>query len=198
MSVAGYAQNIDDTGKKRNKYINISFANSTMKQDNFPKLKSNYGVGFTVGKTFYLHKQPIAKCLRFGIDATWFDINYTNYKIEHITYWGTDKYDYHQGDVSMHVGPSLTITPVKDLNIVGYFRYAPTFSSIYANDEFSGSYASMFVGGAALSYRVIGLGIESRFGNCKYNAFCFGEDSENKDKVKTTFSGFRAYISFRF
>ena len=198
ISMAGYSQNSDDTGRRRNKYINISFASSTMEQDNFPKLKSNYGVGFTVGKTFYLHKQPIANCLRFGIDATWFDINYTNYKIEHITYWGTDKYDYHQGDVSMHVGPSLTITPVKNLNIVGYFRYAPTFSGLYANDEFSGNYASMFVGGASLSYGVIGLGIESRFGNCKYNAFSFEEDAEDADKIKTTFSGFRAYISFRF
>lgn len=169
-----------------------------MEQDNLPKLKSNYGVGFTVGKTFYLHKKPIANCLKFGIDATWFDINYTNYKIEHITYWGTDKYDYHQGEVSMHVGPSLTITPVKNLNIVGYFRYAPTFSGIYANDEFSGNYASMFVGGASLSYGVIGIGIESRFGDCKYNAFSFEEDVEDGDKAKTTFSGFRAYISFRF
>lgn len=135
ISVAGYSQDSDDTGKKRNKYINISFANSTMEQDNFPELKSNYSVGFIVGKTFYLHKKPIANCLRFGIDATWFDINYTNYKIEHITYLGTDKYDYHQGEVSMHVGLSLTITPVKGFNICGYFRYAPTFSGIYANDN---------------------------------------------------------------
>ena len=95
ISVAGYSQNSDDTGRRRNKYINISFASSTMEQDDFPKLKSNYGVGFTVGKTFYLHKKPIANCLIFGIDATWFDINYTNYKIEHITYLGTDKYNYH-------------------------------------------------------------------------------------------------------
>lgn len=198
ISVAGYSQNSDDTGRRRNKYINISFASSTMEQDNFPKLKSNYGVGFTVGKTFYLHKQPIANCLRFGIDATWFDINYTNYKIERITYWGTDKYDYHQGEVSMHVGPSLTITPVKNLYIVGYIRYAPTFSGLYANDKFSGNYASMFVGGASLSYGVVGLGIESRFGNSKHNAFSFDKNSKDVDKVKTTCCGFRAFISFRF
>ena len=198
ISVAGYSQNGDDTGKVRNKYINIGFAKSTMEQGNFPKLKSNYGMGFTVGKIFYLHKKPIANCLKFGIDATWLDINYTNYKIEHITYWGTDKYDYHQGEVSMHVGPSLTITPVKNLNIVVYIRYAPTFSGLYANDKFSGNYASMFVSGASLSYGVIGLGIESRFGNSKYNAFSFDKDSKDVDKVKTTFSGFRAFISFRF
>lgn len=115
--VASYSQENGNSGKLRNKYINISFAKSTMEQDDFPKLKSNYGVGFTVGKTFYLHKKPLANCLRFGIDATWFDINYTNYKIEHITYLGTNKYEYHQGEISMHVGPSLTITPVKGFNV---------------------------------------------------------------------------------
>lgn len=195
--VASYSQENGNSDKLRNKYINISFAKSTMEQDGFPKLKSNYGVGFTVGKTFYLHKKPLSNCLRFGIDATWFDINYINYKIEHITYHGTDKYDYHQGEVSMQVGPSLTITPVKGFDICGYFRYAPTYSGIYANDKFSGNYASMFIGGASLSYKIIGLGIESRFGNCKYNAFAFDKNMD-EEKVKTSFNGFRTYISFRF
>lgn len=193
-----YSQNSNDTGKVRNKYINIGFATSTMEQDNFPKLKSNYGVGFAVGKTFYLHKKNIANCLRLGVDVTWFDINYANYKIEHITYRRTDKYDYHQGEVSIHVGPSLTITITKDFNICGYFRYAPTFSGIYANDKFHGNYASMFVGGASISYKVIGVGIESRFGNCKYNAFSLDKTAKNVDHVKTTINGYRAYISFNF
>ncbi len=195
--VASYSQENGNLGKLRNKYINISFAKSTMDQDGFPKLNSNYGVGFTVGKTFYLHKKPLANCIRFGIDATWFDINYTNYKIEHITYLGTDKYDYHQGEVSMHVGPSITITPTKDFSIVGYFRYAPTYSGLYANENFSGNYASVFVGGGSVAYGVIGLGIEARFGNCKYNAFTFDEDEDETNKLKSSFSGFRVYFSFR-
>ena len=196
--VASYSQENGNSGKLRNKYINISFAKSTMEQNDFPKLKSNYGVGFTVGKTFYLHKKPLANCLRFGIDATWFDINYTNYKIEHITYLGTNKYDYHQGEISMHVGPSLTITPVKGFNICVYFRYAPTYSGIYANDKFSGNYASIFVGGASISYTFIGLGIESRFGRCKYNEFTFSDNTENIGKIQTKLNGLRAYITFKF
>ena len=196
--VASYSQENGNSGKLRNKYINIGFAKSTMEQDGFPKLKSNYGVGFTVGKTFYLHKKPLANCLRFGIDATWFDINYTNYKIEHITYLGTDKYDYHQGEVSMHVGPSITFTPTENFCIVGYFRYSPTYSGFYAYDKYSGNFASVFVGGGSVTFGVIGLGIESRFGNCKYNAFTFDKDEDEENKLKSSFSGFRAFISFRF
>lgn len=46
-----------------------------------PDLKSNYGASFTTGRTFYLHK-PIGGFLRFGIDVTWFDLNYTNADFE--------------------------------------------------------------------------------------------------------------------
>ena len=70
-----FAQSDDDRWKK--KYINLGFINTTMSQDGLPDLKSNYGVSFTVGRTFYLHR-PIGGFLRFGIDATWFDLNYTN------------------------------------------------------------------------------------------------------------------------
>ena len=91
-------------------------------------------IAFTVGRTFYLHK-PIANMLRFGIDATWFDLNYTNYDIEHITYWETNKYQYHQGEVSMQVGPSLTFEPIKKLSVHAYFKYAPTFAVLYTGNE---------------------------------------------------------------
>lgn len=107
------AQSDDDRWRK--KYINLGFINTTMSQDGQPDLKSNYGASFTVGRTFYLHR-PIGGFLRFGIDATWLDLNYTNYDIKHIAYWGTEEYQYHQREVSMHVGPSITLTPVKQFN----------------------------------------------------------------------------------
>lgn len=182
--------------KLRNKYINLGFINTTMLQDGIPDLKSNYGVSFTVGRTYFLHKKPIAGFLRFGIDATWLDLNYTNYKIKHITYWGTDNYQYHQGEVSMHVGPSITLTPVKQFNINGYFRYAPSFSAMYKDDIFYGNYATFFVGGAYISYGVFGVGFEKRFGNCKYK-----ELSDSKNAVapsKIGHNGWKVYITFRF
>ena len=140
-----------DDNRLRKKYINLGFINTTMSQGGQPDLKSNYGASFTVGRTFYLHKKPIAGFLRFGIDATWFDINYTNYDIKRIGYWGSEEYQYHQGEISMHVGPSITLTPVKQFNINGYFRYAPSFSAMYMNDTFYGNYATFFVGRAYIS-----------------------------------------------
>lgn len=183
--------------KWEHNYISLGFLNSNLSQNDFPKLKSNYGVSFNIGRTYYLHK-PIAGLLRFGIDVTWCDLNYTNYRIKHITYWGTNKYQYHQGEFSMHIGPSITIRPIGALNVHGYFRYAPSFSALYANDTFYGNYATFFVGGAAISYGIVGVGIEARFGNCRYKEL--GSDSEVKNPSfkKTKHIGWNAYITFRF
>lgn len=192
-SICIYAQ---ETSKEwRKKFINLSFTNATISQDNVQDLKSNYGAAFTVGRTYFLHK-PIGDMLRFGIDATWFDINYSNYEIEHITYWETDKYQYHQGEISLHMGPSITFEPVKKLAVHAYFKYAPTFAVLYAGDgdTFYGNYASLWIAGGSVSYGAIGLGIESRFGNTNYKPMG-SSDSENID---SSLSGFRAYLTFKF
>lgn len=185
------------TDEWRNDYISLGFINSKMSQNAMSDLKSNYGISFNVGRTFYLHR-PIGEMLRFGIDATWCDLNYTNYKIKHITYWKTDNYQYHQGEISMHIGPSVTVMPVENLNIHGYFRYAPSFSILYADDTFYGNYATFFVGGVSISYDVIGLGIESRFGNCKYKEFGSDSDEQNLFMNKTKHNGWKVYLIFRF
>ena len=191
-----FAQSDDDRWRK--KYINLGFINTTMSQDEMPDLKSNYGASFTVGRTFYLHK-PISDFLRFGIDATWFDLNYTNYQIKHITRWETDSYQYHQGEVSMHIGPSITIRPIGKLNIHGYFRYAPSFSALYADDSFYGNYATFFVGGGSISYGAIGLGFETRFGDCKYKELAADSDEDVSSPInKTKYNGWKAYLTFRF
>lgn len=188
----------EDCHKWRKKYANFGFINTTMSQDGMPDLKSNYGVSFTEGRTFYLHKKPIGGILRFGLDATWFELNYTNYKIKHITYWETENYQYHQGEISMHIGPSITINPIRNLSIHGYFRYAPSFSALYADDTVYGNYATFFVGGASISYSVIGLGFEARFGDCKYKEFGAEGDEENLPTNKTRYNGWKAYLTFRF
>lgn len=200
----------------RKKYINLGFSNLEMKQDGFPTLKSNFGGSFTVGRTYFVHKKPVAGMLRFGIDATWVDLNYTNYKIEY-RYNEQQSYDYeygdeeesntasfHQAEIGVQVGPSVTLSPIAKLNVHTYLRYAPSFSALYANDAFRGGFASYFVGGGAVSYGVIGVGVEARFGSCKYSTFGGGdEDSEYEDEgsknaPKSKFSGMRVYVSFRF
>lgn len=182
--------------KVRSNYVNIGFAESKLNQDYFPQLKSDWGAHFTIGKTFYLHKKPILKFIKFGIDATWFDLNYANYKVGE---W--EKETFHHAEAAVHVGPSVTLTPVNGLNISAYFRYAPTFSALYsaANDNYNLGYATRFVGGASVSYKVIGVGFEARFGKSKYEPFeAFLVDIEDVEKINTKLAGFRVYLTFRY
>lgn len=194
--ISGISSLAQETDKEwRKKFINLSFTNATLSQDNAQDLKSNYGTAFTIGKTYFLHK-AIGDMLRFGIDATWLDINYTNYDIVHITYWDTKKYQHHQGEVSMHVGPSVTFEPLRKFAFHAYIQYAPTFAVIYTgnNETFYGNYASMWVTGGNVSYGVIGLGIESRFGKLSYKPF----KSKGTETFNASLAGFRAYFTFKF
>lgn len=195
----------------RKKYINVGFSTIERTQDDFPSLKSNFGAAFTVGRTYFVHKEPIARMIRFGIDATWFDINYTNYKIEY-RYQEQQKYEsetvsLHQAEIGIQAGPSITINPLSKLNIHGYFRYAPSYSALYGDQSIQGGFASYFVGGGAVSYGVIGLGIEARFGGTSYKPFGLGQGEEEDDRddpdassatLKSKFSGMRIYLTFRF
>lgn len=65
--------------KKRAKYFNIGYiTNQTLtdKVDAEAEWKSDFGVSLAFGKTYYLHKKPLLNMIKFGIDATWFDISY--------------------------------------------------------------------------------------------------------------------------
>lgn len=193
-----YAHGQSDNGHWKRKYFNIGFVNTTMEQDGMPKLKSNYGASFTLGKTFYLHKKAVANLMKFGIDATWLDLTYTNYDVRYITYWDEKKYQIHETEFAMQVGPSITINPIPKLSILGYFHYAPSYSCYYANEKFGGSYASYWVGGCSVAYDIIGLGIETRFGNGKFDNILPIGDSESSGKVSVNTNGFRAFLIFKF
>lgn len=187
----------EDT-RLRKKFINLSFANCALSLPDFPTLESNYGAAFTAGRTFFVHKKPVAGMLRFGIDATWFDLNYVNYKLMWVGRHSTDISSYHQGEIAMHVGPSLTLTPVSKLNIHAYFRYAPTLSVLYTDEGLYGNYATFFVGGGSVSYGGIGLGFEGRFGRSNYNELVFAGQDGLSSLPGTAFGGWRAYIQFRY
>lgn len=212
------------TYRQRSKYRNLSFVS----QEYAPAagdglhLKSDYGAAFTTGRTYYLHKKPIAGIIRFGIDATWFDLSYTNYKIDPNDYdyrrsklsfkddfyeddfYEDDSFQMHQADISMQVGASITITPIKKLNVHGYFRVAPTYSAIYSNEEIMGGYGTYYVTGGTLSYGVIGVGMEYRYGKGNIQSFgesddCNSDECDDSSKLgKSDFSGVRLYLSFRF
>lgn len=206
---AGYAgaQEIPEKPEKprpHRKYVNFGFSMPELRIPDLPVVKSNYGASFTVGRTYFMHRRPIAGMLRFGLDATWLDINYANYTFEfHEEEYEPESMNLHQAELAMQVGPSISINPVGKLNIHTYFRYAPTFSGLYGGNEFLSNYATVFVGGGAVSYGKIGLGVEARFGDCRYkNLFGGGEEESDGEASggvqKTAFSGLRVYLSIRF
>ena len=205
ICIFGYAQ---DRGKT---YLNLNYSSAKLSQPTTDKLSNDFGVGFTIGHTYYLHKEPVANVFWFGLDATWFDINYNKFSYDRYRPTGEKRSgqgNIHEGEVGMHIGPSVTITPVKRLNIKAYFRYAPSCAFIYdtkADDEKpSFSYASMFVGGLSVSYGFIGAGFEARFGNAKLreyktiSGYGYTGKEEEAEKVSTDLSGMRVYLSFNF
>ena len=196
----GFAQ---DMGKT---YINLNYSGASIKQKHTAKISNNFGAGFTVGHTYYLHKEPVGDIFRFGLDATWFDINYNNFSYDYTDLSDSNRKTeetIHEGEVGMQIGPSVTITPADKLDIRAYFRYAPSCAVLYDSiiEEVSCNYASMFVGGVSVNYGIIGVGIETRFGSSKLNEYKFednGHGDIKTDKISTKLSGFRAYLSFRF
>ncbi|MBB4035789.1 hypothetical protein GGR21_001684 [Dysgonomonas hofstadii] len=189
--------------KPRGTYLNFNYVSSKLKNtSDKSSLKNNYGAAITIGHTFYLHKEPLWNMVRFGIDWTIFDLNFSQYFDTYFDDYEDDKVKIYQGEAGMHVGPSITVTPLNGLNISGYFRYAPSYAAIYDDysENFSGTYGSFFVSGLSVSYKLISLGIENRWGSAKYK-FDYEEDeyeepTSYKQKLKT--SGARFYLGFRF
>ena len=202
--------------KSQIKFQNISFISQERYNYENGRFDSKYGASVTTGKTFFLHNKAIGKVLKFGIDASWLDIGYTNYIVNDYYYsprsagktsypdMGINKSHYnpstmhiHQVDISMQVGLSLNINPVDKFNIQPYFRYVPTYSSIFYNGNFIGGYATNFATGGTISYGVIGIGAEYRFGGGYLRSY--RQPYENQKYItKYEFSGMRYYLSFRF
>ena len=216
----------------RKNYFNIAYVDQTLEnKDNGLRWKSDCGVSIVKGTTYYLHSKPLFGMLKFGIDWTQVDLNYAKLVEDfEITLSDVEQpasnilgdlgvelpdvnFGKHQLEYSMHVGPSITINPVDHLKVNGYFRYAPSFSGIiYDNEwgdtEFSGAFANFFVTGGAVSYKLISVGAEYRWGTGKYKSYSFDEDniadntdvsdiiSTKKSKFKT--SSTRFYVSLRF
>ncbi len=225
---------------RHRKYLNLSWVNQTLSDPALSSegMKSNIGAALSTGKTYYLHKTPIAGFMKFGLDWTKFDINYARYLegniIDNISPAMTksgDGFDdivtddkafldvlngdwgKNQVDIAMHFGLSLTMQPVDGLRVNGYYRFAPTLSGLLsksAGEDFEdmtyyGGYGSFWVGGGAISYKVISFGVETRWGTTKYRNFAFDSEGnegkpslfgEVKHPLKTNST--RIYLSFRF
>lgn len=175
--------------------------------DNVKGIRNNYGFSLTRGHTYAFHNKPIARLVTIGLDAVFFDVTYSNYSIIP-AYFGmgnmTDnglvpivsETQLHKMEYSLQVGPSVTITPGKLLTIEAYARYAPTFSMIIVDKTIAGNYASMFVGGASLTFGSIGVGVEARLGTCEYRHLG-GKGTVSFDGGRINSSGVRAFVQIR-
>lgn len=208
VALSGFAKQKSDHKRWETGNINLGYVSTSFTQGDSPKQKSNYGVSFNVGRTFYVHKKPIANMLRFGIDATWFDLTYTNYDYKHAPFTEFDeakKSQTHELEAGMQIGPSFTINPVSRLTVHGYFRFAPSFTGFYTDDDafddhdkFHGAYAPYWVTGGSVSYGTIGVGIEARFGNAKMESVLIPPTKDDNSTKKETLknSGLRIYLKF--
>lgn len=235
-------ESADEPKKVRSKFFNINYVYEKIKptdssfdfsdigdevggiaNDKIEGLKNNWGISLTRGRSYMLHKKPIARLISIGIDASFFDVTYSNYTFDPAKFGGssvagdesiegveipeivedastegedtsTGSFDLHKMEYSFQVGPSITITPGQDFTIAAYARFAPTFAAYYAEKSFGGNYASMFITGASITYRKVGFGIEARMGSCKYKNFS-GDLDLSGTKIKS--SGFRAYLQLR-
>lgn len=202
----------------RNKYFNLGYnaQKVEVKDVENGKMNSDFGFSLTTGRTYYLHKKPILNMIKFGIDWTYLDLTVAKYSPtydddEYDSYYGSNYDDYYSDEdddegigsykfeLGMQFGVSVTVNPVDFLKVNAYFRYAPCFSGMYDDYEgdFYKSFGSYFVGGMAVSYKVISLGVEKYWGTSKFDS-AYDEYTDEYKTVDWKTSGPRIYISFRF
>jgi hypothetical protein len=198
------AVSAQDVDILRRKYSQVSFAKNTFKHGDW-KMKSDFAVNYTNGRTFYLHEDEVAGLIRFAVDGTWTDFTYSKYTRPLLVEGKNNNYKFHQVEYALNVGPSVHINPIEDIFIHTYFRYAPAYSLLMGDKQIYGNYATYFVTGLSVSYNFIALGFEGRFGNCNYNNIAsakriekFKPNEENVISDKVKHRGWRVYVSFMF
>ena len=185
--------------KDRKGYFNFMYGKQdlTFEEDGEEsfKLKSDWAAAISFGRTYYLHKRPIAGMIKFGLDWSFLDLNVGSFKVEEDDGYEVYEETLYKGEAGMQFGPSVTINPISHLKVAAYFRVVPSYSAAYYDDEFKGKYATFFTYGVSLSYKVISLGVEQRWGKTEFD---FGDEDYESFKVNVKSKGPRFYLSFRY
>ena len=189
--------------RKRSDYLNLAFVvqNVETNIDELSELNSEWGAAISWGKTFYLHRKPIGRVLKFGLDWTWLDLNGACFEQDMYSIFDGDYHEtLYQLDAGMQFGPSITVNPVNHLKISTYFRVTPTFATVYAveNELFLKNYATYLNAGLSVAWRLLSLGVEYRTGKTSYDDL--GELSELMPGVAIDLNttSWRMYFGFRF
>ncbi len=189
--------------RRRSDYLNLAFVvqNVETNIDELSELNSEWGASISWGKTFYLHRKPIGRVLKFGLDWTWLDLNGACFEQDMYSIFDGDYHEtLYQLDAGMQFGPSITVNPVDHLKISTYFRVTPTFATVYAveNELFMKNYATYLNAGLSVAWRLLSLGVEYRTGKTSYDDL--GELSELMPGVAIDLNttSWRMYFGFRF
>lgn len=198
---------------KRNKHISISFSTQHMEDaDNPHNMKFNSQSGFNLdwGKTFYLHKKPIANLMKIGLDWSWINLAFAKYKSGsgiHFNSLAGNYSDYDDDDDSnpidlgvyslsagMSVGPSVTFAPLyntgkglQHLLAQTYFHVTPSYTGIIMTEDETKAYhgyTTYFNWGINVSYKLISIGYEYRWGKSKFNQMSL--DSNHEEETNST------------
>ena len=214
---AMHEKRMSEVWKRRAKYRNISYGVQTLKSDR-ADMKSDMAFGLSIGRTYYLHKKPIAGIMKFGVDWSHFDVNFAKYPDFPTSESASASPDIElanlgimQIEAGMGVGPSLTVNPVGQLKLCLYFHVTPSYSLMMQNHESYHHYATFFNAGFSVSYKIISIGIENRWcGATSYDGVAmrrldniYDENGNFHDPfenfgVKMKTNTLRFYIGFRF
>ena len=187
-------------------YLNVGFVTQWVIEDlSFSNIydvvmKSDLGVSLTSGKTYYLHKKPIANMVKIGLDWSWLDLNVVRYTTNYSLIPHDNNFEEYQAEAGMQFGTSVTVNPTHHLKVSAYFRVTPSYSARYdiGRERGHGNYITMYNVGGAVAWKLLSLGVEYRGGKCAYKSFDGGyyEFGSKDDKLKTRC--WRFYFGFRF
>lgn len=210
---------------KRTKFFNIGYVNSTLTPEFEKGMEGNYGFSMSLGNRYWLHKQPIAGILKFGLDAIWFDANYVNLKTESSDgnyYYDDDEGMFdeintgsHQIEIGLGVGPSVTVAPfannsnqLKDLRASLFFHVVPSFSGVLMNNDgdlkLNYGIVPFLKFGGCINWKALSFFAEGRWGSANYKMASANDEIEedgdvisfDKWSMKTSSVRFGIGISF--
>lgn len=169
--------------ENRSKYANFGYVLQSLTgvwddQPDLEPLMSLQGFSLGLGKTWYLHKRPIANVVKFGLDWTWLDLNYARYEAA-----GQSQIGSGQVDAGMQIGPSITLNPAGRLKISAYGRVSPTYSAVWTNNWLAHHYVTYYNCGATLAWRAISFGLEFRQGGATYNSLDIEKPQDETDNT---------------
>lgn len=157
----------------RGRFLRLGYAIAQSGDDMNPVEKGKYGFFLTKGTTYLFPKTPLAGMVKIGLDAVWFDLQFTKYNSPYESMKWTSEfeeidngYDYDDDDdmdfdfnigcmglgVGMGIGPNVSVAPfaltsidiMKPLRVSLYFHYSPTVQLYMRSDHGDVEFSTAF------------------------------------------------------